>query len=61
MIISVWEVYKRDSSDVIIFIDQQSALNQLFFPEVDFIANSEVYLSEQEYSELLKTGYIRGK
>jgi hypothetical protein len=54
MVKTVWEVYKRDSQECIMFLTQQLAENQTFFDEVDLITKSDVDLLDSEIIELNK-------
>ena len=54
MIMKVWEVYKRDSQEYRMFLTKELAENQEVFSEVDLMMQAEVYVTYDEYRELMQ-------
>lgn len=52
MIVDVWEVYKRDSQECVLYASKELANNQDVFDEVDLISPAKVDLSREEITEL---------
>jgi hypothetical protein len=52
MIIGVWEVYKKDSQECVMFLTRELAESQTVFDEVDLITESNVDLSNKDIAEL---------
>lgn len=52
MIMEVWEVYRRDSQECVIYKTEELARNQDFFDEVDLIGQAKVDLPEEEIALL---------
>lgn len=52
MIVDVWEVYKRDSQECVLYASKELADSQSVFDEVDLISPAKVDLSRNEIEEL---------
>jgi len=52
MIVDVWEVYKRDSQECVLYATKELADNQTVFDEVDLIGPAKAFLSCEEVTNL---------
>lgn len=52
MVVEVWEVYKRDSQQCVIYKTEELARSQDVFREVDLISQAKVDLSDEELARL---------
>ena len=52
MIVEVWEVYKRDSQQCVMYATKELAENQDVFDEVDLVGQARVDLSPEELKTL---------
>lgn len=50
--VEVWEVYKRDSQEYIMFKTEELARDQTYFSEVDLIGKANVNLTKNEMQRL---------
>ena len=50
--VEVWEVYKRDSQECIMFKTEELARSQTYFSEVDLIGKANVNLTKNEIRRL---------